>query len=143
MSTSVPHRSDVGLEYQRRAIPLDADRARYPGFRPESIVLKAGTQYREGALPLSCDIVFDRDVAVPLRDGTTIYTDLYRPVTDNDLPAIVAWSPYGKRGGTLLFDDFPHRAGVPLSVVSGLEKFEGPDPAYWCAHGYAVANPDA
>ncbi len=26
--------------------------------------------------------------------------------------------------------------------MSGLEKFEGPDPAYWCARGYAVCNPD-
>ena len=23
-----------------------------------------------------------------------------------------------------------------------LNKFEGPDPAFWCAHGYAVCNPD-
>ncbi|MFE2321514.1 CocE/NonD family hydrolase [Streptomyces sp. NPDC059441] len=143
MSTNISHPSDSGSEFWRRAVPLDADGVRYPGFRPESIVLKAGTQYREGALPLPCDIAVDRDVAVPLRDGTTIYTDLYRPVDGSDLPTIVSWSPYGKRGGTLLFDDVPHRAGVPLSVVSGLEKFEGPDPAYWCAHGYAVANPDA
>lgn len=28
------------------------------------------------------------------------------------------------------------------SATSGLEKFEGPDPAYWVAHGYAVVNPD-
>ena len=25
---------------------------------------------------------------------------------------------------------------------SGLTKFEAPDPSYWCAHGYAVCNPD-
>ncbi|MFE2038885.1 hypothetical protein ACFXBB_37840 [Streptomyces scopuliridis] len=24
----------------------------------------------------------------------------------------------------------------------GLDKFEGPDPAYWCAQGYAICNPD-
>jgi uncharacterized protein len=32
--------------------------------------------------------------------------------------------------------------GLDPSKVSGLEKFEGPDPAYWCAQGYAICNPD-
>jgi predicted acyl esterase len=32
--------------------------------------------------------------------------------------------------------------GLDNGIVSGLEKFEGPDPAYWCAHGYAICNPD-
>ena len=32
--------------------------------------------------------------------------------------------------------------GLDNGVVSGLEKFEGPDPAYWCAQGYAICNPD-
>ncbi len=33
--------------------------------------------------------------------------------------------------------------GVPKSALSGLEKFEAPDPAEWCARGYAVVQPDA
>src|SRR5258708_2363690 len=32
--------------------------------------------------------------------------------------------------------------GMATGAVSGLMKFEGPDPAFWCAHGYAVCNPD-
>ncbi|HJX03260.1 MAG TPA: CocE/NonD family hydrolase, partial [Dehalococcoidia bacterium] len=66
---------------------------------------------------------------------------LRSPQTVN-IPAIVAWSPYGKEAGTVMLDDFPMRAGVPTDAVSGLQKWEGPDPAYWCAHGYAVVNPD-
>lgn len=31
---------------------------------------------------------------------------------------------------------------VPLSEVSELMRFEGPDPAYWVCHGYAVLEPD-
>jgi putative CocE/NonD family hydrolase len=27
-------------------------------------------------------------------------------------------------------------------ALSGLQKFEGPDPAYWVNKGYAVLNPD-
>lgn len=83
-------------------------------------------------------IRYERDVAVPMRDGTTIYTDIYRPDDANRLPAIVAWSPYGKRAG--------YAGGMPIPGVprvSPMTKFEAPDPAYWCKHGYAVINPDA
>jgi uncharacterized protein len=40
-------------------------------------------------------------------------------------------------------DDMPFRAGVPRDWTSGLEKWEGPDPAYWCPRGYAVVNIDS
>lgn len=126
----------------RKALPVDAPRVRYPGFKPEKLVLKAGSVRREGAMPLPCDILLERDVAIKLRDGVTIYADVFRPVGDEACPAILAWSPYGKEIGGQMLDDVPMRSGVPLSATSGLEKFEGPDPAYWVAHGYAIVNPD-
>ncbi|MDO5531394.1 CocE/NonD family hydrolase [Sutterella sp.] len=126
----------------RKALPVTADRARYPGFKQETLILKKGTIRREGAMPLPCDILLERDVPVKLRDGVTIYTDVFRPVGDGKYPALLAWSPYGKEVGGQMLDDVPGRSGVPLSATSGLEKFEGPDPAYWVAHGYAVINPD-
>lgn len=39
-------------------------------------------------------------------------------------------------------DDIPFRAGVPLSSLSDFQKWEGPDPAYWVLHGYAIVNAD-
>jgi predicted acyl esterase len=109
----------------------DDPSGRYPGFAPGSEVVEGG-------------ILFERDVAVPLRDGVVMYTDIFRPEGATDIPAIVAWSPYGKRGGTgtLILDDLPGRAGVPREAVSDLAKFEAPDPAYWCPRGYAIVNPD-
>jgi hypothetical protein len=127
----------------RKLMPLDAPRARYPGFRPGRTILKKGTVHRAGARPLSCDIEFERDVALQLRDGTTIYTDVFRPVGAGRFPAIVAWSPYGKEIGGQWLDDVPHRSGVPLDLVSELQKFEGADPAFWVEQGYVVLNPDA
>jgi predicted acyl esterase len=41
-------------------------------------------------------IVFEKDVAVTLRDGVTIYVDVFRPAGNEKVPVIVAWSPYGK-----------------------------------------------
>jgi uncharacterized protein len=78
-----------------------------------------------------------------LRDGVTIYVDLFRPAGAEKVPVIVAWSPYGKGQGTSLsvMGVFA-LVGLSNEIVSGLEKFEGADPAYWCAQGYAICNPD-
>lgn len=127
----------------RPGAALDSAQARYPGFRPGRTTIPAGTVAKEGAAPVACDLVLDRDVAVVLRDGTSIYVDIYRPaVATEPLPAIVSWSPYGKRDGFINFDDIPFRAGVPQSALSGLDKFEGVDPGRWCPDGYAVVQPD-
>jgi predicted acyl esterase len=112
-------------------------------FDPGTRTLDAGYQVAPQFLPLPVDIVFDKDVAITLRDGVTIYADVFRPAGAEKVPAIVAYSPYGKGQGTSpsVMGIFG-LVGIPNSVVSGLEKFEGPDPAFWCAQGYAVVHPD-
>ena len=133
---------DAYPAWHRRPLPLDAPRARFFGFKPETIVLKKGSIRREGALPLPCDILLERDVPVTLRDGVVIYTDVFRPVTDGSYPSIVSWSPYGKEIGSEQVEDLPGRSGVPMGAISELNKFEAVDPAFWVAQGYVVLNPD-
>ncbi len=113
------------------------------GFEPGTRTLEAGTRLAPPFLALPVDIVFERDAVVKLRDGTVTHVDVFRPVGAEKVPVIVAFSPYGKGQGTS-----PSAMGVfglvglDNSIVSGFEKFEGPDPAYWCAQGYAICNPD-
>ncbi len=123
---------------------LDAPESRYPGFHPGTETIPAGHIEKDGALAVAAPLTRDQDAAIVLRDGTTLYADIYRP-TDHPgpLPAILVWSPYGKREGFMTFEEFPFRAGVPQSLLSALEKFEGPDPARWCRLGYAIVQPDA
>src|SRR5512146_2056901 len=40
-------------------------------------------------------MIIERDVAVPMRDGVKLYVDVHRPESDQKVPALVAWSPYG------------------------------------------------
>ena len=113
-------------------------------FNPGTQRLPKGYQISPKFKPLPCDIILEKDVPITLRDGVTIYTDVYRPVTDEKVPVIMAWSPYGKSAGTApRYENIFGIIGLRNSIVSGLEKFEGPDPAYWCQHGYAICNPDA
>ena len=113
------------------------------GFDPGTRTLRAGFQLAPMFRALPVDIVLDKDVPVALRDGVTIYVDVLRPAGSEKVPVIMAWSPYGKGQGSA-----PSAIGVfalvglDNGIVSGLQKFEGPDPAYWCAQGYAICNPD-
>ena len=75
----------------RDAASVDLPEARYKGFAPGTTTLAAGTRYQRGALPLPCDIVRDKDVALSMRDGTTIYADVFRPATEAPVPAVVNW----------------------------------------------------
>jgi hypothetical protein len=116
----------------------------YEGFIREDVILKKGSIMRDGALALPCDILWQRDLQMRLRDGTTLYLDVYRPPhTTDTLPSIIASGGFGKTGGVNrdVMNKSPWRSGVPQKMVSGLEKFEGPDPAYWCLHGYVIVHP--
>ncbi|MDX6740683.1 CocE/NonD family hydrolase [Actinocorallia sp. A-T 12471] len=113
------------------------------GFDPGTRTLEAGYRIAPQFRSIPVDIVFEKDIPVTLRDGVTIHVDVFRPVGAEKVPVIVAWSPYGKGQGTStsVMGVFG-LVGLDNGIVSGLEKFEGPDPAYWCARGYAICNPD-
>jgi len=134
-SIEVAFRKAQPLDTKNRGIELQTSSK--IEFKPGSSVLKQGTTFLEGGIALPCDIVRHRDVGVSMRDGTTIYADIFLPDSNEKVPAILAWSPYGKTVPQ------PAPPGVDPGVVSGLQKFEGPDPSYWCNHGYAVINVDA
>ena len=119
----------------------------YKGFAPGQTILQPGHVRSEGFCAFSVETIFDRDVAITMRDGALLYTDIFRPTSSNKdpIPAMLPWSPYGKTGTGPQNYDFmaPFRAGIPKHRTSGYEKFEAPDPAEWCARGYAVINIDA
>ncbi len=112
-------------------------------FEPGIRVLKKGFQLDPRFKPLECDILFEKDVPVRMRDGITIYTDILRPVTNEKVPGLIAWSPYGKSSGNApRYTNMFKMIGIADNKLSGLQKFEGPDPAWWCKEGYAVCHPD-
>ena len=132
----------------RKAPGPNQPEGRYKPLEPSQTLLKTGYQHLKGSRPLPCDVIFERDVAVKLRDGVTIYIDIYRPADPSvSVPALLNWAPYGK-GQTGVWDldnsdMFPFRFGVSRGAVSGLQCWEGADPAYWVNHGYAVVQADA
>lgn len=87
------------------------------------------------------EIICHQDVGVQMRDGVTIYCDIYRPANESEkVPVLISWSYYGKR--PIEGHAFMYHMGVPSGTTSAMCKFESPDPGFWCRNGYAVANVD-
>jgi uncharacterized protein len=91
----------------------------------------------------------ERDVAIPMHDGTTLRANVFRPDRAGRFPVIMCAHPYGK-------DDLPMRAPFgylppkryrfmrqPEPVTfSAYTSWEAPDPGYWVPRGYAMVNLD-
>ncbi|CAN9417353.1 unnamed protein product [Alternaria alternata] len=121
----------------------DAFSHNIPPLSPKTNELSAGHRKQPTCRPLTTATIFDQDQVLILRDGTKIYADVFRPRTDQKVPAIVMWGPYGKTGtGMLNIHSMPLRAGIPETQLSGYEDFEGLDPAEWVPRGYAIVNVD-
>ncbi|KAK1688983.1 Alpha/Beta hydrolase protein [Colletotrichum godetiae] len=118
----------------------------YVGLNPHTETLPAGWKYpHPDARPLPSAILIEHDVAIKVRDGTTLYADVLRPPnTTNKVPALICWSPFGKKFNGLASLGYmtPWNLGIPSNTLSGLEKFEAPDPADWVPRGYAIVNID-
>ncbi|KAH7134862.1 Alpha/Beta hydrolase protein [Dendryphion nanum] len=115
----------------------------YSGFNPSTTTLAKGHRRQEHLAPFQTDTVWEKDFAVPMRDGIKLRADIFRPTGSEKVPAIIHWSPYGKdNNGVHGLHLEPGRFGVPYDRTSSYEKFEGLDPAEWVAKGYAIVNFD-
>ena len=58
-----------------------------------SLVLVTTMLLAQGASPFTERILIDHHKAIPLRDGVTVYADVYRPSREGRFPAIVVRTP--------------------------------------------------
>src|SRR5262245_38132983 len=71
----------------------------------------------------------DHRVAVPMRDGVTLYADVYRPVKDGKYPVLVSRTPYSTERAPSAYDEplfFARRGYVFVyQDVRGRHESEG------------------
>jgi uncharacterized protein len=91
--------SVAGIEVTFRPANHDFSK-RWLEFGPSTQVLPTGWTKAPGRRALQQDLIFEKDLAITLRDGSRIWADIFRPPSSKDepTPAILAWSPYGKQG---------------------------------------------
>jgi predicted acyl esterase len=100
--------------------------------------------------PPAGTVLVEQDVGVPMRDGTVLRVNVHRPPGDGPFAVVLFAHPYGKDAVPRRNRRGAHR--VPLQFramrqtgrirISSLTTWEGPDPARWVGHGYAVVNCD-
>lgn len=92
---------------QRKIGSSDAPAAKRPSVKslPKTTVLQPGFQREEDCRPVQTPTIWESDIKVPLRDGSFLLADIFRPVDAEDVPAILVWSPYGKTGTGMVFSN--------------------------------------
>jgi len=77
------------------------------------------------------EVILEKDVPITVRDGTTLYADVYRPDAPGKFPVLVAHSPYQK--------DIDEMYPKP---VPGYGSREMPMASYFVPRGYVIVRLD-
>ena len=81
-------------------------------------------------------VVLDESVPVKMRDGVTIYADIYRPAGLDKAPALLSWAAYGKTMQAL------QRGSLPGSSLYFDHSLEAGDIEFFVSRGYLFVIPD-
>lgn len=86
--------------------------------------------------PRDWKLIVEKDVKVPLRDGTLLYADIFRPDTDEPVPVIFNTSVYQKDKLWVPPADLEEKANPYMN-------WETVNPEWWCPRGYACMRVDS
>lgn len=86
------------IELLFRTVKNPDDHPRYDGGESYVKVLPAGFKRSPENRAFSVPTIYEKDVKIPMRDGTILRADIFRPEGFRPVPAILPWSPYGKSG---------------------------------------------
>ena len=72
----------------------------YSGCEKHTELLKAGWRKSPERAAFATDTIWEANIQVPMRDGVRLRVDVFRPADSDSVkvPALIAWSPYGKSG---------------------------------------------
>ncbi len=82
--------------------------------------------------PAAHEVIVERDLLVPARDGVRLATDVYRPGAGGPFPVLLERTPYGKSA--------PSRSERTAAVAQPRSRAEVA--RYFVRHGYAVVYQD-
>ena len=95
------------------------------------------------------EMVLDKDVAVPMRDGAVLRANVFRPKGEGRFPVLMTFGPYGK---DVHIEQFMPPAWELITTrhpeimaASSCKHlvFETPDPEVWVPHGYIIVKVDS
>ncbi len=91
---------------------------------------------RNVSKPKRHKLIVEKDVKIPLRDGTILYADVFRPATRTRVPAILNISVYQKDKLWIPPADLEEKANPYMN-------WETVNPLWWCPREYACVRIDS
>jgi putative CocE/NonD family hydrolase len=83
-------------------------------------------------------MLMEKDVAIVMRDGVTLYANVFRPAAEGRYPVVLSADVYGKdANGMEAHQRFSTHGSVVTSVFT---PFESPDPGFWVPNDYVVVK---
>src|SRR5688500_3079305 len=86
--------------------------------------------------PRDWKLIVEKDVQVPMRDGTILYADIFRPDTTEKVPVLFNTSVYQKDKLWVPPEDLEEKANPHMN-------WETVNPEWWCPRGYASMRLDS
>ncbi|HYC46355.1 MAG TPA: CocE/NonD family hydrolase [Burkholderiales bacterium] len=87
--------------------------------------------------PKDYKLVVEKDVRIPMRDGTLLYADIFRPDGGAErFPVIMTIGPYMKDKLWIVPPDLEEPQNEYMN-------WETPNPLWWCPRGYALLRVDS
>jgi putative CocE/NonD family hydrolase len=87
--------------------------------------------------PCDYKMIVEKDVRIPMRDGTILYADIFRPEGDDErFPAIMNISVYQKDKLWVPPEDLEEKANLYMN-------WETVNPLWWCPRGYVCVRVDS
>ncbi|WP_419962265.1 CocE/NonD family hydrolase [Psychrobacillus sp. BM2] len=84
------------------------------------------------------EIIMEKDVPIKMRDGVTIYVNVFRPNKPGKFPVVMSMDPYNK-DGLPPYDTFRQVWPTVGTIVTSLfAPFESPDPGFWVPNDYIL-----
>jgi putative CocE/NonD family hydrolase len=100
------------------------------------MTVKAADKKANVSQPRDHKLIVEKDVQIPMRDGTLLYADIFRPDTAEKVPAIMNISVYQKDKLWVPPADLEEEANPYMN-------WETVNPLWWCPRDYACVRMDA
>ena len=83
-------------------------------------------------------MLMEKDVPVKMRDGVTLYLNVFRPDKPGKFPVVMSADVYGKDSLPSYEDRRPVWPTIGVVQTSLFAPFESPDPGFWVPNDYAL-----
>lgn len=86
------------------------------------------------------EMTMEKNVPVTMKDGTTLYVNIFRPLEEGQFPVVISADTYGKDNKPKITNMGANWPTLGTFKTSSFTPEESPDPGYWVPNGYVVVK---